>query len=231
MRNSLKYAIVLYLQVVVSQLINGQNKLPKTIPISQKEEVVSRKFTHITEFGFLLGKQAPINNVYPQYYAYDSKVAYSSYYPYPYYYGDDQYSNFTFQHYSGYNIHKAVSAGFTAGFDYYRANIITPLSFGIRSTLLPSRRISPIANIDAGYGFLWKNDNDKSQKLDKEGGIMANPSAGIRIKLGEDGSSLNINVGYKIQKSKLENNIPEQNYFQTEYRSFNRLSLRLGVSF
>lgn len=231
MRNSLKYCIVIFLQIVVSQIVNGQNKLPKTIPILQKEEVELRKFTHITEFGFLLGKQAPVSNVYPQYYAYDSKVASSSYYPYPYYYGEDQYSNFTFQHYTGYNFHKAVNAGISAGFDYYRANIITPISIGLRTTLLPSRRISPIGNFDLGYGVLWKNNNDKIQKIEKEGGLMVNPSAGIRIKLGEDGSSLNINVGYKIQKSKMINNIPDQNYFQTEFRNFNRLSLRLGVSF
>ncbi len=212
-----KYFYILIVQLLVIKGVLGQNKLPKTIPITNKEEVALRQFTHITEFGFLLGKQAPLNNVYPQYYAYDSKVASSSYLPYPYYYTDDQYSNFTFQHYTGYNFNKAINAGLTGGFDYYRANIITPISLGLRTILLPSRRISPIANADFGYGFLWSNSNDKAQKLNKTGGIMANPSAGLRIKLAEDGSSLNINVGYRIQKSKMTNNIPEQNYYQTEY--------------
>jgi hypothetical protein len=231
MKKLTKILFIILWQVIVIEQVSAQNRIPKSIPLQEKEENVNRAFTHITEFGFLLGKQAPISNIYPQYLAgVDSKMAYSIY-PYPYYYGDDQYSNFTFQHYSGYNLNKAINVGLTAGFDYYRANIITPLAAGFRSTLLPSRRISPIGNFDIGYGFLWKSDSDKAQKLDKTGGMMANPSAGIRIKLANDGSALNINVGYRIQKSKLINNIPDQNYFQTEYRNFNRLSLRLGLSF
>lgn len=226
--------IILLLFLGYKNLVFSQNKIPKSIPLPQAEATTTqnfaeRKFTHISEFGFLLGKQAPINNIaYP---AYDVKYAASSYYPYPYYYGDDQYSNFTFQHFSGYNVHKTVAVGLTAAFDYYRSNIITPLSLGIRTKLLPSRRISPIGNIDAGYGFIWNNTNDKNLKIDKEGGFMLNPSAGLRILLGNDGSSLNINVGYKMQNSKMENNQPDQNYYQTEYRSFNRLSIRLGIGF
>ena len=217
--------ILLVLQIIAVEVVMGQS--PQVLP----KKTEARKFVHITEFGFLLGKQAPIynNNIgYPI--LYDAKIAQSYYYPYPYY-TDNQYSNFTFQHYSGYQFHKAFSAGITAGLDYYRANIITPLSLGIRSTLLPGRRISPIANLDAGYGFVWKNSNDKANKLEKEGGLMINPSAGLRIKLGDDGSSLNINIGYRIQNSKQVNNQPEQDYYQTEYRSFNRLSIRLGIGF
>ncbi len=213
-------------------LVFSQNKIPKTIPIPQPnstQAIVERKFVHITEFGFLLGKQAPINNIaYP---AYDVKSAASYYYPNPYNYGDDQFSNFTFQHFSGYNIHKGIAVGVSGGFDYYRANIITPMSIGIRTILLPSRRISPIGNFDAGYGFIWKNTNDKNQKIDKHGGLMLNPSVGLKIKLGDDGSSLHINVGYKIQKSEMINNQPEQGYYMTEYRSFERLSIRIGVGF
>lgn len=224
--------ILLALQIFGNQLIKSQS-LPNT---SAKNS--ERKFVHITEFGFLLGKQAPINNVATPYYAnaaFDAKYAptsYSSYYyPYPYYYGDEQYSNFTLTHFTGYKINTALAAGLSGGFDYYRSNIITPISMGIRTTLLPSRRISPILNMDGGYGFLWKNTADKNSKIDKEGGLMLNPSAGLRIKLGEDGSNINISVGYKIQKSKMINNIPDQDYYQTEYRSFNRLSIRLGFGF
>ncbi len=217
--------ILLVLQFIAVQLVVGQS------PQVSANKTEARKFVHNTEFGFLLGKQEPINNNnigYPI--VYDAKIAQSYYYPYPYY-TDDQYSNFTFQHYSGYQFHKAISAGLTAGLDYYRANIITPLSIGVRSTLLPSRRISPIANVDAGYGIIWKNSNDKASKIEKEGGILLNPSAGLRIKLGDDGSNLNINIGYRIQNSKLVNNLPDQDYYQTEYRTFNRLSIRLGIGF
>lgn len=218
-------AIIFVLQIFNNQTVSAQKLLDtNTKPIVQS---APRKFTHITEFGFLLGKQAPLQN-YGNPYSYSS---YYSIYPYPYYAADDQYSNFTFHHFTGYNVHKAIAVGITGGLDYYRSNIITPLSIGIRSTLLPSRRISPIGNIDAGYGFIWQNTNDKNQKIEKQGGLMLNPSVGLRIKLGDDGSSLNINVGYKIQKSEMQNNQPEQQYYMTEYRSFERLSVRLGVGF
>jgi hypothetical protein len=198
---------------------------------NKDNKVKETKFLHITEMGFLLGRQAPINNIYyPQAIDAVSKMVQSSYYYYPYY-QNDNYNNFTFQHFSGYKINKAIALGITGAFDYYRANIITPLSLGIRSTILPSRRISPILNADFGYGFIWKNTADKENKIDKTGGMLLNPSAGIRIKVGNDGSQLNINVGYKLQKSKVVNDRPADEFFQTEFRSFNRLSIRLGLGF
>jgi hypothetical protein len=136
-----------------------------------------------------------------------------------------------FNNFTGYPVHKAITMGLTAGFDYYRSNIITPLSFSVKSTLVPSKRISPIGNLDVGYGFLWKSEADKANKIDKYGGLMINPSAGFRIKIGNDGSNLNINVGYKLQQSGFENNRPDEGFYLTEKRSFNRLSIRLGFGF
>lgn len=220
-------AIIFILQLINIQSINSQKLLDtNTREVGQSAQ---RKFTHITEFGFLLGKQGPLQN-YGQPYSSYYDQSYRSIYPNPYY-SDEQYSNFTFQHFSGYNIHKAIAVGVSAGFDYYRSNIITPISAGFRSTLLPSRRISPIGNLDFGYGFLWKNTNDKNRKIDKNGGLILNPSVGLRIILGDDGSSLNINVGYKIQKSEMVSNQPEQQFYMTEYRSFERLSIRIGIGF
>lgn len=222
----------IFLTVFILQIIANQTIMGQAVAIPKIAEG-PRKFTHITEFGFLLGKQAALNNNnigYSSYY--DARLSQSSYYyPYPIYASNEQYSNFTFQHFTGYNIHKAITLGLTAGLDYYRSNIITPISFGLRTTLMPSRRISPIANFDIGYGFIWNNDTDKNLKQDKQGGLMLNPSAGLRIKLGDDSNSLNIGVGYRIQKSSLENNRPDENYFQTENRTFNRLSIRLGIGF
>jgi hypothetical protein len=221
-----KLVIIFLLQIIVYQTVKCQ---VTTLPI--KVEGL-RKFIHITEFGFLLGRQAPLNNnqIFPAYY-YDARSITPYYYPYPTYTSNEQYANFTFQHYTGYNIHKAISVGATVGFDYYRSNIITPLALGVRATLLPSRRISPIINFDGGYGFIWNNDNDKTLKQNKQGGLMINPSAGLRIKLGDDGNSLNIGIGYRVQKSQLVNNRPAEQYFETENRAFNRLSIRLGFGF
>jgi hypothetical protein len=191
------------------------------------------KLVHNTEMGFLLGEQAAINN--SGYYGYQAdyigKVAPGYYYPYPIYSGSDRYSNFTIQHYIGYAVNNKLSMGLSAGFDYYRSNIITPISASIKSTLIPSKRISPILNFDMGYGFIWKNEADKNNKIDKNGGLMMNPSVGFRIKIGNDGSNLNVNIGYKMQKSGYTNNRPEESYFLTETRAFNRLSIRLGFGF
>jgi hypothetical protein len=196
------------------------------------------KLVHNTEMGFLLGEQAALNNkTINPYYGYpidvQAKTAYIAdyYYPYPQYYGTNRYSNFTIQHFTGIAINKALNVGATAGFDYYRSNIITPLSLGTKATLLPSRRVSPIAGIDFGYGFIWKNETDKANKIDKVGGYMLNPSAGFRVKIGNNGSNLNVNIGYKMQKAGFTNNRPEESFYLTEKRAFNRLSIRLGFGF
>lgn len=227
MNNPVKFGVLLFWGITIVFNCFAQNGNKSTDKTQSKET----KFLHITELGFLLGSQAPINNVY----AFDGcptcnyyRAPQASYYPY---YQSDNYNNFTFQHFSGYKLNKVFAVGATGGFDYYRSNIITPLSLGLRTTIIPSRRISPIANFDIGYGFIWKNTNDKQNKIDKNGGLMLNPSVGIRVKVGNDGSQLNINVGYKLQESKVTNNRPAEEYFQTEYRSFNRLSIRLGLGF
>ncbi len=226
MKALLKIFVLSLIYISVFQKVNAQS----VASVKNIEKVKTAKFTHMTEFGFILGSQAPINNNYiAQPYAYDVKVAYGGgYYPYPTYYGSDHYSNFTFQHFSGYKVHNGIAVGLTGGLDYYRSNIITPLSLGVRSTLFPSKRISPIVNMDAGYGFLW---GKKIEGTTKNGGLALNPSVGIRVKIGQDGSSLNINVGYKLQESKFITDRPSQEFYQTEYRSFNRLSIRLGLGF
>jgi hypothetical protein len=227
----LKLLTFLALGLLFSENIDAQN----TTNTQVAKTNFWSKLVHNTEMGFLLGEQAAFNNTYPSYpidfYSRSAPIMADSYYPYPQYYSSDRYSNFTIQHFTGVAITKALSMGLTAGFDYYRSNIITPISLGIKSTLLPSRRISPIANIDFGYGFIWKNENDKAQKIDKFGGYTFNPSAGFRVKVGNDGSNLNVNIGYKMQKAGFSNNKPDQQYYLTESRAFNRLSIRLGFGF
>jgi hypothetical protein len=225
MRKSVKILYIMVFQLILLSKIICQNT-DKNVKDAQPKET---KFLHVTELGFLLGSQSPINNIYPAIdygNAVDARLAY--YYPY---YQGDTYNNFTFQHFSGYKVHKAIALGVTGSFDYYRANIITPLSLGVRSTLIPSRRISPIANVDFGYGFIWRNYADKQNKIDKDGGLMFNPSVGIRIKVGNEGSQMNVNIGYKLQQSKMTSNRPADQYYLTEYHSFNRLSVRLGLGF
>ncbi|MES2796850.1 MAG: hypothetical protein V4683_12840 [Bacteroidota bacterium] len=227
MKNLKIFPAILLAVLLLTEKSFAQNQSQAT---KSKPEFWS-KLVHNTEMGFLLGEQAAINNNYNPIYSYDMSKMASSIYPYPYYYGDDRYSNFTFQHFTGYPVHKAINMGLTAGFDYYRSNIITPVSVSVKSTLVPSKRISPIGSLDVGYGFIWKSEADKVNNIDKYGGLMINPSAGFRIKVGNDGSNLNINVGYKLQQSGFENNRPDEKFYLTEKRSFNRLSIRLGFGF
>ena len=204
--------------------------LGQTVAVKEKQAV--SKFSHTTEMGFLLGSQGAINNQnnYP-YNATDSNVAsyYSIYPSYPS--QGTNYSNFSVLHFSGYKVHKAVSVGVFVGLDNYRANVMTPFGLGFRSTLMPSRNISPILNMDAGYGKIWKRKDSSQENMELNGGLMLNPSVGYRIKIGADGSNLSVNIGYKLQKSTFTNNIPDQKYYLTENRSYNRLSLRMGIGF
>lgn len=194
-----------------------------------KNIVKERKFIHQTELGFLLGEQRTINQ--GGYYPYPMGLVDSRYAYYPPIYNYVGRSNtFSFQHFSGYKIKSNVAAGISGGLDYYPSNVITPLALGVRWHLL-NRRISPQLAMDAGYGFIWKNKQDKEYKYEKFGGLMLNPSGGLRVKLGEDGSALLVSLGFRMQKSGYENNVPEQQYYLRENRTFNRLSLRLGFEF
>lgn len=186
-------------------------------------------WVHQTEMGFLLGRQTIENNYWGGYYSsalYDSR---SSLPPY-YYSGSGKFQNFTIQHFSGIQIKKIGAVGLTAGFDYYGKNIITPLSLGFRKTLIPSKKVSPTIGIDTGFGFVWNNEQDKQADINRHGGLLANPAAGFRIKLSNDGSALFVNIGYRHQRSGyiFEN----ENFSKTqEINKFNRLSVRLGISF
>jgi hypothetical protein len=84
---------MLFTVLLVAEKSFAQNQTQTT---KSKSEFWS-KLVHNTEMGFLLGEQAALNNTYNPIYSYDVSKMASSIYPYPYYYGDDRYSNFTFQ--------------------------------------------------------------------------------------------------------------------------------------
>jgi hypothetical protein len=212
---------VLWVQIAVAQSKN------------EKQASVNRKFVHQTEFGFLLGNENTdvLYQAYPIYNNTNNTYDATSYSIYPPYYVGyaGRKNNFSLQHFSGYKIRERLAVGITAGFDYYARNIITPIALGIRSQLLPLHRISPTLNIDGGYGLIWKNKTYTHSNI--FGGFMLNPSAGLRIKLADDGSNIFLNVGYRLQKAGYENSLPEQQYYLKENRTYNRLSVRLGFGF
>jgi hypothetical protein len=84
--------------------------------------------------------------------------------------------------------------------------------------------------LDGGYGFQSRLFNGNNMFNNSYGGIMLNPAAGIRMRLGNN-SSFILNAGYRLQKGSKANFFGAPGDGLREKVTFNRLSVRAGFMF
>lgn len=135
-------------------------------------------------------------------------------------------SSFTASSFNGYRFARGLAVGATVGVDWYARNAVVPLSLGLRGDLARSRA-SPFYALDAGYAVasLAKGDD-----VDFDGGLHLNPALGLRFTL-NGGAALTWSIGYKYQRARtiLEN---PNGFSRTEnVYNYNRLALKVGMSF
>ncbi|HEV7379912.1 MAG TPA: hypothetical protein VGN64_08980 [Dyadobacter sp.] len=175
----------------------------------QQKEAFKRKYVNHTEVGVLLGQ-----------------VKYGGGY-----WGGESFMNrqtITAQMYNGIQFDRSLSVGLTIGMDWYRSALMNPMALGIRYDILKGKAARLYASADAGYGFTWFNSNPEGYKT--TGGLMLNP--GIGIKFGKpDGAVATIGLGWRRQEAKVTKPpfVPETE--RVEKRVYNRLALRVGMSF
>ncbi|MFC6998893.1 hypothetical protein [Rufibacter roseus] len=132
----------------------------------------------------------------------------------------------TFSIFGGYQLHRLLSVGTTVGADFYSNMLITPISLGLRGTLL-NTRVSPFYSLDAGYGSA--TFSSEVERTENKGGWMVNPALGLSVKTGNNTAYV-FSLGYKMQKASSKITWWNSGFRQDEY-TFKRLSVRMGFVF
>lgn len=137
-------------------------------------------------------------------------------------------TSLTIQTFNGVQIHEKLSAGVTLGMDWYKTALLNPIAGGVRYDFLGRKNVRLFGTVDAGYAFTWFHDD--SDGLDTKGGFMVNP--GVGIKVGRPGvAAFTIALSYKRQEAHITKVPLWEQKERFEDRVYNRLALRLGISF
>jgi hypothetical protein len=103
--------------------------------------------------------------------------------------------------------------GFILGADSYPLLTVVPFGVGWRGVLDPLQKTSWMAGMDLGYGstVLEKKMESEWNNLSWfEGGLMAHPTVGLRIK-NKRNSAWSFLMGYKHQSSRFYQGLPSAN--------------------
>jgi hypothetical protein len=136
--------------------------------------------------------------------------------------------NLTMQTFNGVKLSNRLAAGMTIGVDWYKTALINPISGGIRYDLTQNNDVRLFATADAGYGFVWFQDD--AEGFNTKGGLMLNP--GIGLKMGKPGATaVTFTLSYKRQEAFIDKSPLWNQLERSEDRVYNRLALRLGIAF
>ena len=176
----------------------------------QAQNHVPLKYTNHTEFGGLFGRVK-----------YDFSGNPSDEYV-------ENRLNLTLQTFNGVMLSNRLYAGVTVGVDWYKTALLTPISGGIRYDLTKKGNVRLFTTADVGYGFAWLQDDIEGYRT--KGGLMLNPGLGLRMgKPG--GSAVTFTMSYKRQEAHIDKFPLWDQVERSEDRVYNRLALRLGISF
>ena len=180
---------------------------------------VKENYVNFTDFGGLFGKSYQItpNVIQNPTYSYLVKAS----------------TNFTIQTFNGLKIYKNLAVGATVGMDWFSSYQVIPISLGIRNTFgnAKTKKVKTFAGIDAGYGFMWLND-EVSENQEINGGLAISPMIGLLIPTGGN-ANFTLSVGYKrnVFNTKTVSGILENPYSSENQYQINRMAIRLGVNF
>jgi hypothetical protein len=173
-----------------------------------KEKSFQKHYVNHTEVGVLLGRNAFDYGGYQA--VSQTKVSFSA------------------QMYNGIQLNRVLSTGISAGMDWYKTALITPLTAGARWDLMKDRNARLFASADVGYGFAWLHQDADGYRT--KGGLSIHP--GIGIKYGNPvGNQFTIALGYKRQYVHVDKPRWEADMVRKEERIYNRLALKIGMAF
>jgi hypothetical protein len=134
----------------------------------------------------------------------------------------------TAQTFNGLRLSDDLSAGVAVGMDWYKTVLVNPIAAGVRYDLTKRGPAKLFATLDAGYGVTWLHQD--SDGYNSRGGMMLNP--GFGLKYGRPGgAAFTISLSYKRQDVKVNKPLQWQQTYRFEERVYNRVALRLGMTF
>ena len=137
----------------------------------------------------------------------------------------------TVQTFNGVLIHPRLAVGGLVGIDWYAGALLLPVGAGLRYDLArPSEKnVRVFAIADVGYGLTWLNKASTGNELTR-GGLMLNPGIGLRF--GKPGrGAFVMSLSYKRQTVDANKPLGWNDIRRDEHRVYNRLAVRLGLSF
>ena len=137
-------------------------------------------------------------------------------------------TNLTLQLFNGVQYSPRLGVGVITGLDWYNSALVNPLGLGLRYDLAGKKNTRLYASADAGYGFTWFHQN--SDGFDTRGGLMLNPGLGLRIGK-PDGAAFTLSFSYKHQDVTVDKPLLFDQSSRTEARNYNRLLVKMGISF
>lgn len=140
-------------------------------------------------------------------------------------------TSLTVQTFNGVRLRPRLAVGGVVGIDWYTGALLMPVGAGVRYDLAqPSEKnVSVFASADVGYGLTWLNKSSSGYELTK-GGVMLNPGIGLRFGRPDKGA-LVLSLSYKRQSVESTKPLQWNDIRRDESRVYNRLAVRLGVSF
>lgn len=171
-----------------------------------QENSFKKKYVNHTEFGGLFGRVKSS-------YGYMQNTVESK-------------ASITAQTFNGFQLNRRLSAGITAGMDWYKTALVNPFAAGIRYNMFTGKSARLFGTLDAGYGFTWFHQDSDGYKT--KGGWMLNP--GVGVKYGKPGgNAFTIVLSYKRQELHVDKPLYSDQQTRFEERIYNRLALRLGM--
>lgn len=137
----------------------------------------------------------------------------------------------TLQTFNGVQVRPRLAAGGVVGIDWYSGALLLPVGAGVRYDLAQpnDKNVRVFVSADVGYGLTWLNKATSGNELTR-GGLMLNPSLGLRFGKPDKGAFL-LTVSYKRQNVEAAKPLQWNDIRRDESRVYNRLAVRLGMSF
>lgn len=139
-------------------------------------------------------------------------------------------TSITAQTFNGVQLRPRLAVGATVGVDWYTAALLMPVCAGVRYDLArPNQKnLRLFTSLDAGWGLAWLNENATGYTT--TGGWVFSPGIGFRTGKPTN-SNFIMSLSYKRQEANVEKPLYWNELDKYETRVYNRVAVRLGVSF
>lgn len=138
--------------------------------------------------------------------------------------------NLTAQTFNGFLVHPRLAVGATIGVDWYNTALLMPVCAGLRYDLARpnGKNLRIFSSLDTGWGFAWLNEDATGYKT--TGGWTISPGIGFRVGKPSNANFV-LSLSYKRQAAEANKPLFYNELAKYETRVYNRMAVRMGISF